>query len=366
MKQTILIMGGYGGVGKSLSRALLSHTAFDLIIAGRQLKKAEAWVAQLQSAFPGRRIVASQTDLADKANLVEVFRQASLVVVVATVADDMEIVAEAAIAAQTGLMDILLRADVAETLSRYQQKIAENGLRFITQAGFHPGIVAPLMRSVRGEFDEYHSAVVGMAMDPIFRNPKSTHELFHEILAAKPMILRSGKWKTGSYRDLAIVNFSKYFSPRKCFPLNLPEIYGIEKTTGLKNAGVYVAGFDFWIDWVIFPLAITVGFFSQKWSKVIGGKMLFAHIQKKRDQRPRVEMVLEASGLKDEKEKKLTRTLYAEDGFDLTAYAVVACIRQYFKGIPPKPGLYLMGQVVEENQLLEDLQEMGIGLEERQ
>lgn len=365
MNQTLCILGGYGGVGRSLSLALLKYTDYDLIVAGRRKTKAEEWVKELSKRFPERKIKADFTDTRDQASLVEVFRQADLVVVTATVADDIGDIAKAAIAVGTGMIDIMLRSDVAETLLQYEPLMKEQNLRFITQAGFHPGIVAPLMRSVVHDFDQYHSAVVGLAMDPIFRNPESTHELFYEIIEAKPQILRSGQWVTGTYRDLATVHFPQYFGLKKCFPLDLVEIHGIEKTTGLENAGVYAAGFDFWIDWVIFPLAMSIGWFSRKWGQKIGGKMLLSHIRNKQNQRPRVEMVLDASGIKDGKVKKIQRALSCEDGFELTAFSVLACIRQYFSGNPEMPGLYLMGQVVKENQLFADLRKMGVNIKDK-
>ncbi|MEZ4773598.1 MAG: saccharopine dehydrogenase NADP-binding domain-containing protein [Bacteroidia bacterium] len=366
MKQTVCILGGYGGVGKSLSQALLKYTDCNLIIAGRRKALAEEWGKELSRIFPERKIMACFADTCNHAALTDVFRQADLVVVTATVADSMGEIASAAIDAGTGLIDIMLRGDVAENLLRYEPLMKEKKLRFITQAGFHPGLVAPLIRSLMPKFDQYHSATIGLAMDPIFRNPESTHELFHEIVAVKPMILQSGKWKEGSYRDLVTLHFPRYFGLKKCFPFALKEIQDIEKVTGLRDAGVYAAGFDFWIDWVIFPVAMVAGLFSAKWSKILGGKMLFAHIKKRKDQRPRVEMVLEATGIKDGKEKKVSRTLSAEDGFDLTAYAVLACIRQYFSGILGAPGLYLMGQIVEEKSLLEDLKIMGVTITDRE
>jgi saccharopine dehydrogenase (NAD+, L-lysine-forming) len=39
--KTILILGGYGGTGRVVSRLLLKETDVDIIIAGRSINKAE-------------------------------------------------------------------------------------------------------------------------------------------------------------------------------------------------------------------------------------------------------------------------------------------------------------------------------------
>ena len=41
-KKTLLILGGYGGVGKPLARLLLKETGVDLMLAGRNAEKAKA------------------------------------------------------------------------------------------------------------------------------------------------------------------------------------------------------------------------------------------------------------------------------------------------------------------------------------
>jgi len=55
-KKTILILGGYGGVGKSLSRLMLKVTNVDLVIAGHRKEKAKQWADILNNEFSGHRV----------------------------------------------------------------------------------------------------------------------------------------------------------------------------------------------------------------------------------------------------------------------------------------------------------------------
>lgn len=51
-KNTVLIFGGCGGVGKPLSRLILKETDVELIIAGRRKEKAVEFAEILTKNFP--------------------------------------------------------------------------------------------------------------------------------------------------------------------------------------------------------------------------------------------------------------------------------------------------------------------------
>jgi NAD(P)-dependent dehydrogenase (short-subunit alcohol dehydrogenase family) len=61
-KKTILILGGYGGVGKSLCNLLLLETDVNLIVAGRSEAKAEEFARILNQKHEGNRASARYAD----------------------------------------------------------------------------------------------------------------------------------------------------------------------------------------------------------------------------------------------------------------------------------------------------------------
>jgi len=77
-------------------------------------------------------------------------------------------------------------------------------------------------------------------------------------------------------------------------------------------------------------------------------------------------MKLEAHGKKGNQKKSLIIRLEHQDGYWFTAIAVVACLLQYLDGSVRKPGLCYMGNLVEPNRLIKDMEKMGIKIQVRQ
>lgn len=355
----ILVLGAYGGVGKALCREILQKIPAELSVAGRNLQKVQNLVRNLQAEFSGSSIRPVVLDARDSDQLMEAFQNVDLAIITATIPDLIADVAKAALATHTDVIDILLRGDVVDRLRVFDIQAKKEGRTFITQGGFHPGMIAPAIRLGKNKFDAYLQARVFMAMDGIFRKPESSYELFHELLAGGSRILENGKWRKANWKDSLEVDFSGYFGKRSCFPLQMREMEGLERELGLREMGTYAAGFDRYIDNVIFPLILLLGYFNKKMAIKLGGNMLFRHIRKNLDKAPRVEFRMEAKGLKDGREQHFSVCFESGNGFELTAQALIACLIQYLQG-KIRPGVHLMGQVLDEKQMLEDLIAMGL------
>lgn len=362
MKTRILILGGYGAAGRPLARKLLEYVDCKLIIAGRQQKKAEAFKSQLLNEFPQASVEGIALDAKDKVAMTDRFREVDLVIVTATIPDLMKSVAEAALETETDLMDILVRGDVVDQLMPYEAAIRTNNRRFITQGGFHPGMVAPIIKLAKSHFDDYQEARVYMAMDPIFETPQSMNEVIYEVSEAKAMVLENGHWKRAAYTKLQKVHFPVYFGQKNCYPLPMREIQDLDKVLGISNCGVYAGGFGPYIDYVIFSLALVLGKISTRLSQYVCSRMFYHHIKNCPQPKPRVEFMLKAKGTEYGEKKEIEYLLSSEDGYELTAQATLACLLQYFDNSISEPGLYLMGQIVEEERFFKDLEDIGVRL----
>ncbi len=365
MPKSILVIGGYGGVGKELVRGLLQYTSCNVIIGGRNVYKAQELKNWLFKEFPNANLQTIHLDATDKASLLNAFKEVDLAIITATIPDYIDLLAESALETQTDLMDILVRGDVVDKFLKYKQQIIENNRIFITQCGFHPGLITPFIRLAKSNFDVYQTAAVGMAMDAVFEQPESVKEILYEVMESNSMILEKGEWRKANYKDAKNFLLSNKFGEKVCFPLQMRELMGLEKELGLTKCGVYAAGFSPYIDNFIFPLTMFLGFINKKLSLNICSWLFFRAIRGNLAMKPRVEMQLVASGSKDGENKMIKMKLESNNGFDLTAKAVIALLKQYLAGMISKPDLYLMGKISEEEQLFRDLKNMGIEIEKK-
>ncbi len=360
MKRQLLVLGGYGGVGKAMCRVLLQHTPHAVCVGGRNIQKANAFAAQLNQEFSGREVTARAIDASDPKSMETGFVGVDLVIVTASIPDAIEKVARAAVSARVDTLDILVRGDVVDRLRKFEHEIRKHKLIFITQAGFHPGLVAPCIRFGQSQFDSYEEARVYMAMDPVFEQPSSVQEIFYELIEGNSQVLDDGVWRKADHKDAVDVQFSEAFGQKTCYPLQMQELYGLEQELGLRSAGVYAAGFSRFIDHFIFPLSIIIGKISKSWSQRFSSWLLYQNIKERFDKSPRVEFRLEANGIQGGLKQQYRFGFEYEDAFRLTALAVLACLNQYFDRSIPRPGLYLMGQIVDEQRLITDLERMGV------
>ncbi|HMQ48978.1 MAG TPA: saccharopine dehydrogenase NADP-binding domain-containing protein [Saprospiraceae bacterium] len=365
MEKRVLILGGYGGVGRALAKSLLLHTSVDLTIAGHQLSKAEALAKALQSEFSERKIRAVYADAAHFQSLLAAFEGINQVIVTATVPDAMPLIASAALETGTNLMDIFVRGDVVDQLAPFRERVRAKNLVFITQAGFHPGLAAPFIRYAKGHFDQYQSAHVAMAMSALFEKPESTHELIHEIGAGNYELFQNGVWRKATYKDSRSFTFSSQFGTRACFPLQMRELHPLPEELGLTDMGVYAAGFNAFVDYLIFPLIMLLQYIKKGLGTKLSGHLLYWGVNWFYNHQPGVEFRLEASGLKNGLPRKYILSAYADDAYAFTAWAITACVRQCLDGAISTPGLFLMGLVTDEQRLLADLKEMGAQISEK-
>ena len=364
MKKQIMILGGYGGVGKVLSRNLLIHTDSDITISGRDSEKAGHFATILRSEFPDRQIFSGYADATNKPSLMEAFKKVNMVLVTTTTPDHMDTIAEAAIETGTDMIDILVRGDVVEKLEKFRESIIAGNRIFITQAGFHPGLPAPVIKYASKEFDSYNTANIVMVMNALFEKPESTYEIIDEIGEGNAKILTDGAWRKASYKDALKIKFSDKFGIRQCFPLQMREIYPLQNELGIQNMGVYSAGFNPFVDNFVFPLIMFLNLLKKGLGKKFCGKLMHWGIKKYFDNNPGVEFYLQANGTKNGEEKNFTLKLFSHDAFDFTAIAVIACLKQYLDNTIEKPGLYLMGNVVDEKRIIADLKTMGLQIDE--
>jgi len=366
----ILILGGYGMTGVHLARLLLGYTNVAVTIAGRSLQKAEALRATLVQSFEINRVCAARVDVEDYQSVCSALRGIDLVLLATSSATHCSIVARAALECNIDYLDVLFGPAKLETLETLAGEIERRGLCFVTEAGFHPGLPLVLVRYLALNFDSLERAtiasVVQMNIDPQIDMPESIYEIV-EAFRQKPLVFGNGRWFMPwlawiwPYKRIA---FAPPLSSRNCVPFFLPELRHIpNEFPDIKETGFYMAGFNWFVDWLLSPVILIAMLLAPKAAMRPMGKLLFWGA--KRFGRPPygTQLLADATGRKGERSHRERLILSHEDAYIFTAVPVVAFLKQYLDGASRKPGLWMMGQIADPTRLIQQMEEMGIQTE---
>ncbi|HEY9853614.1 MAG TPA: saccharopine dehydrogenase NADP-binding domain-containing protein [Leptolyngbyaceae cyanobacterium] len=367
MSKTFLILGGYGNTGKLIADLLLKETEVQLILAGRNLAKAKFLANKLNHQFNSDRVFAIQVDAADANNLKNAFAKTDFVIVASSTSEYVKNVAEAAIHHQIDYLDIQVSASKHDILKSLQDDIVQANCCFITDGGFHPGLASVLVRYAVPYFDTLETAnLAGLIREnwqQLSFSDATWPEFLSELKHFPTIFFQNGDWQNIGWQT-KIFDFGTEFGKQPCFPMLLEEMRFLPaEISSLKEMGFYIAGFNWFVDYVVFSLAIPA---LNIWPKTAIGpiaKMMVWGLNTFSQPPYRTILLLEASGWKNEQFKTMRVQLEHQNGYLLTAIPVVACLLQYLDGSIKKPGLWWQGNIVEPNQMLEDIRRLGVNVE---
>lgn len=369
MGTTILLLGGYGTTGRCLAQLLLERTDVRLKIAGRSEQKARAAALQWNERYPGQRADGQLADASSADSLRAALAGVDLVLVASSTAQHTQIVAEAALSSGADYLDIHYAPFRLEMLRKLASRIESMGRCFITEAGLHPGIAAPLVRYAGSTFDELNKASVSMLcrFQVPAAMPDSIYELVDALNGSHARVFKDGQWRElsmGGMNDLYRADFKPYFGTVPCAPMDSPELHGlIELIPSLQETGFYAAGFNWFVDWIVFPLAATVlPVFGKRAVKPVA-QLLYWGLTTFTSCPWGTAVKLDALGMKEGLQAAQAVLVYHPDAYMLTAISVVACLLQYLDSSIKKPGLHMMGHLVDCRRLLADMETFGADIQ---
>jgi saccharopine dehydrogenase-like NADP-dependent oxidoreductase len=365
MRPAIVLLGATGHAGRVAARLLLEQTDARVVLGSRSREKAAGLATALARDFPGGRVDAVAVDATDEASLRAALEGAHLLFDCGPTALFTRRTPLACIAAGVDCLDIHPGRSLA-VLRPLAAEVARAGRCFVTQAGLHPGLPATILRHAASLLTRCDSVAAAMLLNiGEVPGPESAVELIEEMSAYRSLVWSAGAWRKPPWSHTRRFDFGPGLGPRTCYPMWSDELEGLPERIGAKEAGFYVAGFNGFADAVVTPLAVVLGSIRRGLGARPLARLLAFSVR--RFGRPPFAIVLtgEAAGERDGMPRAVRIVVRSDDddGYRLTAVPAVACVRQLLEGAIARPGVHLMGHLVDPARLAEDMKRMGIGVE---
>ena len=358
---TILILGGYGYTGKHLAKHLLAQTNANIIISGRSLEKANSFAKELKNP----RVTVRRADAANFESLTQALQDVSLCLVAAPSTHHAETVIRACINARVDYLDVQLSSQKLNALFTARNEIKQAGLCFITEAGFHPGLPAAMIRYAATKLDSIESAVTAGYLN--MKNipySEAVDELMECFIEYQAQVYKNGAWTKPTSWDSRSFHFGEDIGKRTAYSMFFDELRDIPSMfPTLKETGFYISGSNWFSDLIITPIVfIGLKLAPKRGIRPLGKLMWWAMGKSK----PPYMVILkvEAKGQLNGKQAEAHVRVAHPDGYELTAIPVVAYLLQYLDGSARKAGVYMMGHIAEPVRLFQDMQKMGAEITE--
>jgi len=354
---TIFILGGYGYTGKLLAKHLLAQTDVEIIIAGRNLEKAKIFADELNTS----RVSVKQADAANLESLTSALAGATLCLVAAPVTHHAETVVRACIAARVDYLDVQFSSQKLKALYAAEAEIEQAGLCFVTEAGYHPGLPAALIRYAASKLSVTESALTAGYLN--MKNipySEAVDELMEGFIEYQAQVFKNGAWTKPTAWDSHTFDFGQDIGRRTCYSMFFEELRGIpEMYPAIKETGFYISGANWFTDLLITPLVFVGLKLAPKRGLRPLGKLMWWGMGKSKPPYV-VALKVEAKGQLDGIHARVEARIAHADGYELTAIPVVAYLRQYLDGSARKSGIHMMGHLAEPVRLFGDMQKMGV------
>lgn len=358
----ILILGATGHSGRRIARHLLERSTADVTLAARHLDSAQALADTLNRQFPEGRARAVHADASQAESLRKAFAGQMMVVVAAPVTAYADNVIRASLEMGLDYLDIQLGTRKLSLLQSAAYDIERAGRCFVTEAGFHPGLPSALVRHAAAHLDSIECAItlgyLNMGKDlPYSDAVDELVEIFREY---NGQVFRNGQWtRPGSY-EIRTYDFQADIGRRRCYSMFLEELRPLPSIfPSLCQTSFYISETHAVLDWVVMPI-VWAWLRIAAWRVHPVGKFLWWGMRTFHRPPYRVELQVQVTGTKEGKPFRLQASVAHPDGYEPTAVPVVAALLQYLDGFARKPGVWMMGHLVDHTRLLQDMERMGI------
>lgn len=351
------ILGATGQAGRVIAKRLVSEKIGDPVLLGRNQAKLEMLRDELlpEAASPSGIAV---VDMRNQESLEQAFRKIDFLVIALSSFEHLPVVIRAAVNTKTDCLDILLCSAAKRNFLNAQREVFEKqGLCYITDGGYHPGVPAAMALWAETLCPGLHSIDIYGSFGVNWRkkqfSPETISDFSSELKNMEMSVLKEGKW-ISSWKHMKRFDFGDDRGEKDCVAMGMDEIRLLPRfIPTLKNTGFYIAGFGRIIDWGILPLSLlALNLFPHAAKHVarffVWGLKSFG---------PDNEWsILHCKGDGDHGSIDIAASY--PDAYGFTALPVIACLKQYAE-TPHRAGLWQQALFVDPSRFWKDLQLMG-------
>lgn len=356
--ENILVVGAYGNTGRGICRLLASRGDVKLTIAGRDATRLTALAAEL------RGLSAHPIDVLplDVAHACVLPAGVDLVVNATSLTALAPAIARAAITTGADAFDTNLSSPAKWSgLRALRPAIEAAGRCVVTDCGLHPGVPGALVRWVAADGLQLLSAQVfgAFALDwqSLRFSEAAIEDFAGELASMDPSALVSGAWRR-SFALQRRIDFGQEVGRRTCTPMMMEEIRELpDSMPTLRDAGFYVAGFGWAVDFVAMPACMLVAKAGGA-ARMLAGRMLLSALRRWTGPDRYAVVLLDAEGRAEGAPRRVRVRVAAGDAYALTSACVVAAVEQWLQGRRP-PGLWTQAAYVVPGEFFRRIGELG-------
>ena len=156
MSKSIFILGGSGNTGEKIAQLLLDYSDVRIVLGARNEEKLSQSAEKLNETA---RINWVSVDASDAHSLSSAFSGMDMVVSAGSTAQFTENVFMACIEVGCDYLDVHYSTSKVRMLKSMMADMENSGNCFISEAGFHPGLLAALVRYADAQMDILESAI---------------------------------------------------------------------------------------------------------------------------------------------------------------------------------------------------------------
>ncbi len=360
----LLLVGATGYAGEQLACYLLQETDATVILAGRSNAKLKNLHTNLLPHHPENRMETLELDATSFES--DTLGHFDLLVNATNEGPHNELLIQACLDHQADWIDMQMTNELVDPPPALRERIERAGRCFVVQAGFHPGMVAPLVRYADQQMDAMDGAIVGSVIRDETGMPFTS--AYTELLGAmrdyKGEMYIGGKWEKLGYSGYPIVDFEYGVGEERTYPMDLDELRQMtELMPNLKKTGFFVAGFNWFADYLVTPLIMLSSKVAAR--KTAGPLARLLSWSTKKFTKPPYGTILQvdATGQRDGRPSNFRLSLFHKDMYSMTVVPTVAMIKQMLNG-QVGPGIHLMGLCCDPIQLIEDIDRTDVAISE--